>query len=72
MASTTAIFCATPGYYLEALVLFAGLTGRDPRALGPHEKAAGDLDIDPGVAANLQTVAWQMVHGGGCKPASVQ
>jgi hypothetical protein len=62
----------TPGYYLSALVIFAGVTGLDPRQLGERETAAYDLGLDPAVATKLQTVAWQMVRGGGCKPTGVR
>ena len=62
----------TPGYYLSALVIFAGVTGADPRRLGDRETAANDLGLDSAVATKLQTIAWQMVHGGGCKPEAVR
>ncbi|MBS0419334.1 MAG: PEP-CTERM sorting domain-containing protein [Proteobacteria bacterium] len=45
------------GYYLEALVIFGNVTGRDPRTLGPHEQAAAALGIDPSLASNLQQIA---------------
>lgn len=46
------------GYYLEALVMFGRVTGRDPRALGPHECAAFELGISPAQATALQQVAF--------------
>src|SRR3546814_18053283 len=45
------------GYYLEALVVFAGITGKDPRTLGKGENAAGDLGLSGEQAARLQRVA---------------
>lgn len=45
------------GYYLEALVEFGAITGRDPRSLGPRERAAEDLGINPEVARRLRDVA---------------
>ncbi|WP_233150879.1 SGNH/GDSL hydrolase family protein [Sphingomonas mollis] len=45
------------GYYLEALMLFASITGRDPRTLGAGEAAAADLGIAPALAVALQKVA---------------
>jgi len=45
------------GYYLEALVEFGAITGRDPRSLGPHERAAEDLGINPEVARRLRDVS---------------
>ncbi len=47
------------GYYLEALVLFARLTGLDPRSLGETELGAWELGIAPDVAAGLQDAAWR-------------
>src|SRR3546814_10109683 len=44
------------GYYLEALVVFAGITGKDPRTLGKGENAAGDLGLSGEKAARLQRV----------------
>ncbi len=45
------------GYYLEALVEFGAITGRDPRTLGPTERAARDLGINPDVARRLRDIA---------------
>jgi hypothetical protein len=46
------------GYYLEALVVFGAVTGRDPRALGAHECAAFELGMSQGEASALQQVAF--------------
>ncbi|MEQ7873477.1 PEP-CTERM sorting domain-containing protein [Sphingomonas sp. ASV193] len=54
---------STEGYYLEALVVFAGLSGRDPRRLGAREAAARDLGIAPTLAASLQRIASDTVRG---------
>jgi hypothetical protein len=45
------------GYYLEALVAFAAMTGKDPRSLGQSETAAADLGISPAQATRLQQIA---------------
>jgi hypothetical protein len=45
------------GYYLEALVIFGAITGRDPRVLGEREVAADDLGISPAHAKALQQIA---------------
>jgi hypothetical protein len=45
------------GYYLEALVAFAAITGKDPRSLGQSETAAMDLGISPAQATRLQQIA---------------
>ena len=45
------------GYYLEALVVFGGITGIDPTSLGPKEKAAGELGLSAAQTSALQKVA---------------
>ncbi len=45
------------GYYLEALVVFGALTGKDPRSLGPNETAAEDLGVSPAQAAAMEAIA---------------
>jgi hypothetical protein len=45
------------GYYLEALVAFGAITGKNPFSLGPRETAAAELGIPPGVASRLQQIA---------------
>ena len=45
------------GYYLEALVIFAAVTGRDPTSLGSEEGAAADLGIPKELAIRLQQIA---------------
>lgn len=46
------------GSYLEALVVFGAITGRDPRMLGAGECAASELGIPAKQAAALQQVAF--------------
>jgi hypothetical protein len=48
---------STYGYYLEALIAFGGITGRDPRSLGQAETAAAELGISATQAARLQQIA---------------
>lgn len=56
------------GYYLEALIVFAEVTGRDPRSLGRDETAAIELGIGGDMAARLQAVAWEATRPGtGCR-----
>lgn len=57
---------STAGYYLEALVVFAGATGIDPRRLGERERAARDLEIEPALARQFQRIAYDMALGRGC------
>jgi len=52
---------STAGYYLEALMLFGAITGRDPRSLGGREAAAADLGLSPRQAGDLQRVAHRAI-----------
>ena len=45
------------GYYLEALMVFGALTGRDPASLGRGETAARELGFSPVVTEALQRTA---------------
>jgi hypothetical protein len=45
------------GYYLEALMIFGAVTGRDPVSLGAAEEAAHDLGLAPDLTLALQQVA---------------
>jgi hypothetical protein len=45
------------GYYIEALMVFGAVTGKDPRSLGEKEGAAAELGISPGQAAAMQQIA---------------
>jgi hypothetical protein len=49
---------STYGSYLEALVVFGSLTGRDPRALGENECSAYELGLSAAQARALQQVAF--------------
>ena len=58
------------GYYLEALVVFGSLTGRDPRSLGDHECSAYELGISPLQARSLQQVAFDELASAGTVTAA--
>jgi hypothetical protein len=47
------------GGYLQALVVFGVLTGRDPRSLGERERAAFELGLSPAEVRRLQQVAFE-------------
>jgi hypothetical protein len=49
---------STYGYYLEALVIFGHLTGRDPRSLGASECSAFELGLSRSQARTLQQIAF--------------
>lgn len=51
------------GSYLEALVVFAQVTGYDVRQFGAGEKAANELGIEPRIAEALQRVAMEQLAG---------
>jgi len=51
------------GYYLEALMVFGEVTGRDPRSLGDGECSAFELGITPADAKKLQQVAFDQLAG---------
>jgi hypothetical protein len=57
---------STAGYYLEALTVFARVTNRDPRRLGPAESAAKELGLRPALVAWLERVAYQLALRGRC------
>lgn len=59
---------STAGYYLEALTIFARITGRDPRRLGPSESAAIELKLPSELAVRLQGVAFAVAARGACTP----
>ena len=52
---------STHGYYLEALVIFGSLTGRDPRSLGENECSAYELGLARPAVKALQQVAFDQI-----------
>ena len=61
---------STHGYYLEALVVFGRLTGRDPRSLGENECSAYELGLPRTEVKALQQVAFdQLAATGPVTPA---
>jgi len=61
---------STAGYYLEALTIFARMTKRDPRRLGPNESAARELGLSPELSGRLQQIAYRLALGRGCSGAA--
>lgn len=59
---------STHGYYLEALVIFGILTGRDPRSLGPNECSGYELGMPTSLVKALQQVAFEQL-GNAVAPA---
>jgi hypothetical protein len=49
---------STYGYYLEALVIFGSVTGRDPRSLGASECSGFELGLSSAQVRILQQVAF--------------
>jgi hypothetical protein len=56
---------STYGYYLEALVVFGGVTGRDPRSLGDGECSAFELGLSRAEARALQQIAFDELAASG-------
>jgi hypothetical protein len=61
---------STYGYYLEALVVFGGVTGRDPRSLGDAECSGFELGLSRPQVAALQQVAFDQLAAGGTVAAA--
>jgi hypothetical protein len=61
---------STHGYYLEALVIFGSVTGRDPRTLGQNECSAFELGLSRGEAKALQQVAFDQLASAGTVKAA--
>jgi hypothetical protein len=65
---------STYGYYLEALVLFGNITGRDPRSLGTNECSGFELGLSGAQVGALQQVAFDQLaaegtlHAASAKP----
>jgi hypothetical protein len=49
---------STHGYYLEALVIFGAVTGRDPRSLGERECSGFELGLSRAEMRALQQIAF--------------
>ena len=61
---------STHGYYLEALVIFGQVTGRDPRSLGQNECSAFELGLSRSEAKALQQVAFDQLAATRTLPAA--
>jgi hypothetical protein len=61
---------STQGYYLEALVIFGALTGRDPRSLGENECSAYELGLPRSEVQSLQKIAFDQLASSGTVTAA--
>ncbi len=61
---------STYGYYLDALVLFGAITGRDPRSLGNGECSGFELGLSSAQVAALQNVAFEQLAAEGVLKAA--
>jgi hypothetical protein len=61
---------STYGYYLEALMVFGAVTGRDPLSLGAKETAAAELGLSPAQATALQQIAHDELAAQAAAPRS--
>jgi len=48
---------STYGYYLEALLAFGRITGRDPLTIGDKESSIRELSLDPAIVRKLEQIA---------------
>jgi len=55
------------GLYLEALMIFGAVTGKDPRVLGDKEATAADIEISPKLRVALQQIAHDELTAAGVK-----
>jgi hypothetical protein len=53
---------STYGYYLDALMLFGSVTGRDPRSLGANECSGFELGLSPVQVGALEQVASEALN----------
>ena len=65
-----AYHASTYGYYLEALVLFGNITGRDPRSLGDNECSGFELGLSVAQIGALQQVAFDQLAAEGTLSAA--
>jgi hypothetical protein len=56
-----AYHASTHGYYLEALVIFGSVTGKDPRSLGEAECSGFELGLSREQVRSLQQVAFEQL-----------
>jgi hypothetical protein len=61
---------STHGYYLESLVIFGSVTGRDPRSLGDNECSAYELGLSQSEAKALQQIAFDQLASTGAVTAA--
>jgi len=61
---------STYGYYLEALVLFGAITGKDPRLLGEFECSGFELGLSAPQVGALEQVAFDQLTAEGTLPAA--
>jgi hypothetical protein len=64
-----AYHASTHGYYLQALVIFGALTGRDPRSLTDAECSAYELGMSRAETRSLQQVAFDQLGAAVTSPA---
>lgn len=61
---------STQGYYLEALMVFGAVTGRDPRSLGVNECSGYELGMQTSEVKALQQIAYDQLNVDGKFPAN--
>lgn len=69
--TTDQYHASTYGYYLEALLVFGAVTGRDPRSLGDTECSGFELGVNRSQIKSLQQVAFDQLASEGKVTAAV-
>ncbi len=62
---------STYGYYLDALMVFGSVTGRDPRSLGANECSGFELGVSTAQVGALQQVAFEQLAAAGLVATAV-
>jgi len=61
---------STYGYFLEALLVFGRVTGRDPLTVGDRDSAIRELSLDPAIVRKLEQIAHDELLGAAAPPRS--
>jgi hypothetical protein len=61
---------STYGYFLEALLVFGRVTGRDPLTVGDRDSAIRELSLDPAIVRKLEQIAHDELLSAASPPRS--
>ena len=63
---------STYGYYLDALMIYGSITGRDPRSLGANECSGFELGLSTAQVGALQQIAYEQLAAAGLVTTAAQ